>query len=102
MKNSNAFVLFSENETQGVVLLEAISCGVPVITTKVGGVGEFVNTSNGIFVEGTLESLVEGMQLMLEKSSAYDAQKMHESIQNIYAPEVIGKAFAKVYEKLWS
>jgi glycosyltransferase involved in cell wall biosynthesis len=50
-KGSDIFVLPSENETFGQVFIEAMSCGVPVIGTKVGGIPEIISDSyNGYLV----------------------------------------------------
>jgi len=50
-KESDVFVLASENETFGQVFIEAMSSGVPVIGTKVGGVPEIISDSyNGYLV----------------------------------------------------
>ena len=37
MQNANAFVLFSNIENLPLVLIEAMSTGMPIITTNVGG-----------------------------------------------------------------
>ena len=45
------FVLTSNNEGLGRVILEAMSCGIPVIATKVGGVPEIItDKKNGLLI----------------------------------------------------
>ncbi len=50
-RGSDMFVLASQNETFGQVFIEAMSCGLPVIGTKVGGVPEIITDSyNGYLI----------------------------------------------------
>ncbi len=66
---SDVFALPSENETFGQVFIEAMSCGLPVIGTKVGGIPEIISDSyNGY--------------LILPNDSSVLAQKIEELIRN--------------------
>ncbi|MBI4652534.1 glycosyltransferase [Candidatus Desantisbacteria bacterium] len=52
LKNSDLLLLLSENESFGLVAIEAMSCGVPVIATNVGGLLEIIKSGkNGFLVE---------------------------------------------------
>ena len=47
LQHADAFVFPSENESFGVAALEALSCGVPVIAYRVGGIPEVVTDEVG-------------------------------------------------------
>ncbi|MFV2029395.1 glycosyltransferase [Neisseria sp. S1] len=51
MYTSDAFVLASRVETFGVVFIEALSQGLPVIATRCGGPESIVTNENGILVD---------------------------------------------------
>ena len=62
---SDVFALPSENETFGQVFIEAMSCGLPVIGTKVGGIPEIISDSyNGFLIPPNDSSI---LAQMLEK-----------------------------------
>lgn len=58
-KDTDVFVLPSENETFGQVFIEAMACGVPVIGTKVGGIPEIISDSySGYLVQPNDSSIL--------------------------------------------
>ncbi|WP_079666601.1 glycosyltransferase [Soonwooa buanensis] len=102
MQESHAFILFSENETQGCVIVEANACGIPVISSAVGGTPEFVSPQTGILVErDNLEQLYDAMKAMLlhEKTFA-NPQDLHIGIEEKYSPKNIAKQYSNVYESV--
>ncbi len=48
---SDAFVIMSPVETQSIVALQAISCGLPLIAARAGALPELVDGSNGVLVD---------------------------------------------------
>ena len=87
-------------ETEGCVLVEANACGIPVISSKVGGVPEFVNEKTGILVEkNNVEDLYLAMEKMLLRNVNFETPEvLHQQIKEKYSPEKIAEAFSEVYE----
>ena len=52
LKQADAFMLTSEVESFGLAALEAMSCGVPVLGYRVGGLPEVVSGDAGVLVPG--------------------------------------------------
>lgn len=102
MQNSDYFILFSENETQGCVILESYACGKPVISTKVGGATEFIIDGFGIGIE---KNNTEQLYQTLEKLCKNEHNFKHESeirsyIVSNYSQEAIAQKFTKIYSSL--
>ena len=54
----------------GIGVIEGMACGLPIIATKVGGIPELVDSSNGILVnkDNIVDNLYMAMQEMLVKN----------------------------------
>ena len=58
----------SHHEGVPNVILEALSCGVPVLATRVGGIPEIVNRENGVLVQPQRpEALADGITRVFER-----------------------------------
>jgi len=64
--SSDALIVPSRVEAFGLVALEALAAGVPVVSTRVGGLADFLDDENSIGVQPDGASLAEGIAKVLE------------------------------------
>ena len=98
MRTCDCFVLPSKFETFGMVYVEAMACGLPVIATRCGGPEDFVNDDNGIMIDVDDEAaLKEALVEMIDKQKFYDEERIRDSVYNKYSAEVIVEELEKVF-----
>lgn len=98
LREADFFVLSSNFENLPCVLIESVACGVPAISTNVGGVDEIINETNGILVEPrNKEQMVDTMIKMINSHHLYDKTEMHKSAVSLYSYEAIGKQLSEIY-----
>jgi L-malate glycosyltransferase len=70
---SDLLLLPSENESFGLVALEAMSCGVPVIATDIGGIPEVVQNgvSGYLAPVGDVDAMAEAATRLLRDDTAW-------------------------------
>lgn len=102
-QNSDVFILPSYFEVQPVSILEAMSYGLPVISTNVGGIPEIVeeNTNALLSAPGDKTKLMEHMSYFLENNPSIkvfgsNSQKLVET----YYPKCVFREINSVYEQL--
>ncbi|WP_343532144.1 glycosyltransferase [Pedobacter sp.] len=93
-QRADAFVLFSNFENQPCVILEAMSCGLPIISSAVGGVAEVVSDEIGLLVPAKNEDALK--QAMLDMY--YNNEKYNSAIIRRNAEENF--AYLEVCSKL--
>lgn len=101
MQNSSALVLFSRFENLPCVILEALCCGLPIISTGVGGIQEIVSSSNGILVESENEDqLMQAMKSMILNYSHFDQQKIAKESALLFGYSTVGEQIFNWYQNV--
>lgn len=97
-------LLMSEKEAFGLVLLEAMACGVPGIGTRIGGIPEVIcHEKNGYIVElgDTDQAAHHAISLLLDDEKLQLFRKRAiQSVQNRFHSEKIVEQYEALYEKV--
>lgn len=99
LNRCDCFVLSSKYETFGVVIIEALLFGKPVISTAVGVAPDIINRETGFVVNtGDEKALAEAMLELINNKAAYKA----EGIRRFAVAEFGKEAFVKRMNKIYS
>ncbi|MET0960676.1 MAG: N-acetyl-alpha-D-glucosaminyl L-malate synthase BshA [Psychrobacillus psychrotolerans] len=101
---ADLMLLLSEKESFGLVLLEAMACGVPCIGTNVGGIPEVItNGENGFIVElGDWKKVAEHGVEVLQNPSLHKqiVDRSLEVIQDRFSSKSIVEQYEEMYERV--
>jgi len=101
MNLCDAFVLASHYETFGIVYIEALSCGKPVLATSCGGPESIVHQQNGMLVPvGDTHELVKALERMVETIDNYDKQSIRDDCINRFGKQVIAERLSQLYQDM--
>ena len=100
-QQADFFVLFSNFENLPCVIVEAFACGVPVLSTSVGGIAEILSPERGILIpQGDEDALLQGLNQMLDHSGEYDRQAIRDYAIKTFAAQNIGQQIFEEYNKV--
>jgi glycosyltransferase involved in cell wall biosynthesis len=101
MRSCDAFVLASRHETFGIVYLEAMACGKPIIMTDTDAHLTIVNEQTGLVVSReSVDDLALAMIRMIENRDMYQSELIRKYCFEKFSASVISSKLIEVYRKV--
>ena len=99
MQSADFFVFPSRHESFGLVVAEAMSCGLPVIVGNQTAPKEYVQTDSGLLVSpDDLEAMANTMQQLINNLSTYSSSVIRQHMVDGFSFSVFGKRLKAIYE----
>ncbi len=101
LQKSHAFVMPSRYEAFGVVYIEAMACGLPVIATTAGGPADFTGEGTGLLVDpGQTDVLASAMHELMQKSAEYKPDRIRKTVTRRFSKEVVVASYLDLYHQI--
>jgi len=100
-QTSSFLVQTSRYETFGTVLIEALACGLPVVSTNTGIAPLIINQSNGILIQQpTVYEIVVATEKMLNIYPNFDPHELHDTVKSTFSEDSISEKMLAVYYEI--
>jgi glycosyltransferase involved in cell wall biosynthesis len=99
------FVYASKSETQGMIVSEAMYCGLPIVAVKATGIESLVeNNQNGFLVSESEEEFSSAVQKLIADPELRKnfAEKSKKLAQEKYTDKICAQNLLEVYQKMIS
>jgi L-malate glycosyltransferase len=94
----HAFVLASKYETFGVVLIESLACGRPVISTDSGGPRDIVKPENGLLSKSfEVNDFAAAMEQIIVNYNLYNQLQISKDCYATFSEDTIVEQLMKIY-----
>jgi len=103
IQKSAVLVLPSRAESFGMVLVEALACGTPVVATRCGGPEDIVTEEVGVLVPPeNPQALAAGIARVLDRRGDYDPAKLRAHALERFGLESVGQRLQALYAEALS
>lgn len=103
---ADIFLMPSQSESFGLSALEAMSCGVPVISSSVGGLPELIVHNNTGFIAefADVDRMAKYALELLTNKKKFDffSKNSRERAEKVFEKKLIVPQYIKYYEKILS
>jgi glycosyltransferase involved in cell wall biosynthesis len=96
---SDLYVVSSRRETANVSMLQAMACGIPVVTTSCGAPETLINDTVGIAVKpNDPQALAEGILKVARNPQQFDSDALRRFVVYHYSKTAVGSRVMDAYE----
>ncbi len=101
LRQADLMIMFSNFENLPVVILESYACGVPVVSTRVGGIHEHLDDRLGqLTTAGDEEEFVTTLNDTLDNLSRYKSETIRRYAVDHFSNDVIGQSLFELYQQV--
>lgn len=101
LTTADALIIPSQAETFGVVAIEAMACGLPVIATQCGGPEHVIEENSGILIPpNDLSKLRDAMEYLYLNYEEYHKESIRSTVLSKYSGPVVANQIIKIYRKI--
>ncbi len=100
-QDSDVFVMTSIQEGQPVSAMEAACCGLPVFSTRCGGVEDYVDDTMGrIYAVTDAEGMAQGLKDYLEGRIRFDSEHIRKSVVERFGKDAFVQHFTEAFSSV--
>jgi len=100
LRENQIFVLPSRTETFGVVYVEAMACGLPIVMTKTNAWEILARPETGLAVEiDDVDALGQAMESVMDRYGQYDPQRISALCADSFSEKAICEKLTALYEE---
>lgn len=99
--NCDCLVLPSKIETFGVVIIEAMACGKPVISSKSGGPDSIISEENGILIDvNNTSQMCRALEIMVNEIATFDKIRIREYALKNFGQDSFVNKITHIYKEI--
>jgi len=102
LKKSDIFVFPSVSETQGMVSLEALACGLPVVAVnRMGTIDYLADGKGGVLTEPSVGDFAKGITSVLQVKNISDMKREALAKASMYTMEKMTDRLVQTYDRVY-